>query len=90
MSVEESDTDLIIKIPNFSPIKIPKSSILKMEEVDPPEEICRLFMSKPGLIFAGSTIDGKISYFNIKPGEKCIRIILKDGRQIYITHNINK
>ncbi|ARM74806.1 hypothetical protein [Acidianus manzaensis] len=90
MSVEETDKEIIINIPNFSPIKIQKSSIVKIEEVDPPDEICRMFTNKPGVIFAGSTVDGKISYFNIKPGEKCFKITLKDGKQMYINHKVNK
>jgi len=38
-----------------------------------------------GVIVAGTTIDGKVSYYNIKPGEKCVKITLKDGRVFYVS-----
>lgn len=87
MSVKETENEIIIEIPNFPPFKIQKSQIVKIEEAEPPDEICKLLLKlhKEGFVFAGTTIDGKISYFNVKPGEKCLRIILKDGRQMYIS-----
>ena len=86
MGVRETENEIIIEMPNLSPLKISKSQVLKIEEDFPPDEVCRALMNinKRGVIFAGTTIDGKVSYYNISPGVKCIKIILKDGRTLFV------
>lgn len=85
--MRETENEIIIDIPNFQPIKINKKNIEKIEEVIPPDEVCKMIMNlyEKGVIVAGTTIDGEISYYNIKPGEKCKKIVLKDGRVLYVT-----
>lgn len=84
MSVEINEKGVTIKIPILSAtISFSKDQIEKIEDSSPPDEICNLARSK-GVIFAGSTIDGKILYYNVRKGEKCLLIILKDGRKIYV------
>jgi hypothetical protein len=87
MGLKETENEIIIEMPNLSPpIRIIKSQIVKMEEDSPPDEICRAFMnfSQKGVILAGTTIDGKVSYYNIHPGERCLKIVLKDGRTFFV------
>jgi len=84
MSVEINEKGVTIRIPILSAtISFSKDQIEKIEDSSPPDEICNLARSK-GVIFAGSTIDGKTLYYNIRKGEKCLLIILKDGRKIYV------
>ena len=84
MSVEINEKGVKIDIPALSAsIFFSRDQIVKIEDYSPPDEICNLAMSK-GVIFAGTTIDGKIMYYNIKKGGKCVLITLKDGRKIYI------
>ncbi|TRM82912.1 hypothetical protein DJ522_06895 [Sulfolobus sp. F3] len=84
MSVEINEKGVTIKIPSLSiNISFSKDQIQKIEDATPPDEICN-FIRGRGVIFAGSTIDGKVIYYNLKRGEKCILITLKDGRKIYV------
>ncbi|AKA73300.1 hypothetical protein SULI_04665 [Saccharolobus solfataricus] len=84
MAVEFNEKGVTIKIPTLSTsISFSKDQIEKVEEVVPPDEICR-FARNSGVIFAGSTIDGKVMYFNVKKGERCLLLVLKDGRKVYI------
>ncbi|WP_338604722.1 hypothetical protein V6M85_09350 [Sulfolobus tengchongensis] len=84
MSVEINEKGVTIKIPILSTsVSFPRDQIEKIEDSSPPDEICNLARSK-GVLFAGSTIDGKVMYYNVRKGEKCLLIILKDGRKIYV------
>ncbi|BAK61784.1 MULTISPECIES: hypothetical protein [Sulfolobaceae] len=85
--MKETENEIIIEVPNLPPIKINKKNIEKIESTTPPDDVCKLIMNlyEKGVIVAGTTIDGKVSYYNIKPGEKCVKITLKDGRVFYVS-----
>ncbi|ACP38920.1 hypothetical protein [Saccharolobus islandicus] len=84
MSVEINEKGVTIKIPTLSTfISFPRDQIEKIEEAIPPDEICS-FARYKGVIFAGSTIDGKVMYYNVRKGERCLLLVLKDGRKIYV------
>nr|WP_238699117.1 MULTISPECIES: hypothetical protein [unclassified Sulfolobus] len=84
MSIEINEKGVTIKLPTLSTfISFSRDQIERVEEVIPPDEICR-FARNRGVIFAGSTIDGKIMYYNVRKGEKCLLLVLKDGRKVYV------
>ncbi|BFH72820.1 hypothetical protein SJAV_07640 [Sulfurisphaera javensis] len=85
--MQETENEIIIEIPNFQPIRINKKNVEKIEDSVPPDDICKMIMNlyEKGVIVAGTTIDGKTSYYNVKPGKTCKKITLKDGRVFYIS-----
>lgn len=85
--MKETENEIIIEVPNFPPIRISKNNVEKIEDSLPPDEVYELIMNlyEKGVIVAGSTIDGKVSYYNVKPGKVCKKIILKDGRVFYVS-----
>ncbi|MCI2414010.1 MAG: hypothetical protein MPF33_01965 [Candidatus Aramenus sp.] len=89
MGVRETEKEIIIEVPFFEPVVIPKEKVEKVEEGVPPDELCSLIseVAKRGVLIAGTTIDGKVSYYNISPNKKCIKITLKDGRVFYVNRD---
>jgi len=88
MGIQISGEEIIIDIPELKQkMIIKRSQIEKIEEVVPPDEVCNLIIKlrELGVIVAGSTLDGRISYYNITPGKTCLLIKLKDGRSIYVS-----
>ncbi|AAY81267.1 hypothetical protein [Sulfolobus acidocaldarius] len=84
MSVEINNNGITIKIPGLSyNVMIKRDDITRIEETTAPDEICNLLRTK-GVIFAGTTIDGKVTYYNLRKGGKCLEVTLKDGRKVYI------
>jgi hypothetical protein len=88
MSVIIKDDEVVIDIPELKhKLVIKRSQIEKIEEDLPPDDVCKLIteLREKGVIVAGTSIDGKVSYYNISPGKKCIIIKTRDGRRIYIS-----
>lgn len=87
MTLRETEKELVILLPNGLEVKISKTDIKEVREEYPPKDLCELIykLYRKGVIIAGTTLDGKISYYNIKEGEKCKRIELKNGRVIYVS-----
>ncbi|NON61707.1 MULTISPECIES: hypothetical protein [Acidianus] len=87
MSIQVLEDEIVINFPSFEPLRLKKKDVESIEEVEPPEDVCQLVMKlrEKGVIIAGSTIDGKISYYNITPGKKCKVIKMKDGRKIFVS-----
>ncbi len=87
MSLIETKKELIFSLPNGIEVKINKDEIKEIKEDYPPKELCDLIykLYKKGVIIAGTTLDGKVSFYGIREGEKCKRIELKNGRVIYIS-----
>jgi len=80
--------EIIIDLPNFPPIKIARSKVQSIRIMETPPEVCNVIASisrREGIILAGSSIDGKVSFYNISPGGQCYEIILKDGRRLYVS-----
>ena len=88
MGVQIGTEEIVIEIPELKQkVVIKRSQVKKIEEVIPPDEVCNLVVKlrELGVIIAGSTIDGKVSYYNVTPGRNCLLIELKDGRKIYVS-----
>jgi len=87
MSFREESDSFLIEVPGFpSPVKVRKSDVVEIKEEMPPGDLCRLVeeLHSKGVIVAGSTLDGKVTFYKVKNGKKCIKLTLRDGRVMYV------